>query len=111
MLTNDYFKEETIILLNKAKDKYTLENMTNHCRIVNEIMINKERKFQKEIYKSLVYIKNKYKSTKMQKVKDKQIKARNLNADSINDKKSKDSRIIIFGQFFILKILTLSFIR
>ena len=93
MLTNDYFKEETIILLNKAKDKYTLENMTNHCRIVNEIMINKERKFQKEIYKSLVYIKNKYKNIYIQKVNDKQIKDRNLNIDNIKDKKSKGSRI------------------
>ena len=93
MLTNDYFKEETIILLNKAKNKYTLENMTNHCRIVNEIMINKERKFQKEIYKSLVYIKNKYKNIYIQKVNDKQIKARNLNIDNIKDKKSKGSRI------------------
>ena len=94
MLINGYFKEETIILLNKAKDKYTLENMTNHCRIVNEIMINKERKFQKEIYKSLVYIKNKYKNIYKQKVNDKQIKARNLNIDNIKDKKSKGSRII-----------------
>ena len=94
MLINGYFKEETIILLNKAKDKYTLENMTNHCRIVNEIMINKERKFQKEIYKSLVYIKNKYKNIYIQKVNDKQIKDRNLNIDNIKDKKSKGSRII-----------------